>query len=356
LYTDKVEEEGVWNGEEYTWVAKNFRPDHLALLPDLKGACSVADGAGFLRVNEEGKDVELFRVDKKDVLAMVANEMSHESVRSLLSSALRETKENAWIEEVYDAFFIYEEEGKLWKYNYIEDGGLVTLEGTPEQVLRVTEYRTLTGTFVGNMNSNTKGDSMDKEKVIKALIDDKKTPWSEDDRKELTAMSDKALEQLTANQEKEEPAPAKPETPAKEEPAATPATEEPAADPEKPAEEEPEKPAANKAKTAEEYIAEAPESIREVLNSGMATLKREKDKLVQSIIANKQNTFDKEDLEKRSVDELIALARLAGGGEIPASPQPNYQGLGPVAEQTTEEPLPIPVMNFEEEKKKLAAG
>jgi hypothetical protein len=49
LFTDNIPESGVWNGEAYTAVARNYRPDHLAILPDQKGSCSIADGAGLLR-------------------------------------------------------------------------------------------------------------------------------------------------------------------------------------------------------------------------------------------------------------------------------------------------------------------
>jgi hypothetical protein len=42
---------GQWGGKSYTGVARNIRPDHLALLPDETGACSWADGCGTPRVN-----------------------------------------------------------------------------------------------------------------------------------------------------------------------------------------------------------------------------------------------------------------------------------------------------------------
>ena len=50
---------GVWNGKPYLGIARNIRPDHLALLPDENGACSWADGCGTPRVNvQEGPMVE----------------------------------------------------------------------------------------------------------------------------------------------------------------------------------------------------------------------------------------------------------------------------------------------------------
>lgn len=43
--------ENVHNGVETHGSVRNFRPDHLAILPDQKGACSIADGCGVF--NEE---------------------------------------------------------------------------------------------------------------------------------------------------------------------------------------------------------------------------------------------------------------------------------------------------------------
>lgn len=46
---------GTFNGAAYTGIARNIRPDHLALLPDELGACSWADGCGTPRVNSKGE-------------------------------------------------------------------------------------------------------------------------------------------------------------------------------------------------------------------------------------------------------------------------------------------------------------
>ena len=36
----------TWNGEPYRIIARNIRPDHLAILTDELGACSVVKGRG----------------------------------------------------------------------------------------------------------------------------------------------------------------------------------------------------------------------------------------------------------------------------------------------------------------------
>jgi hypothetical protein len=55
---------GVFNGRQYTAVQRNLRPDHVALLPDEVGACSIADGCGAGRFNQSGKDAAGCGCDK----------------------------------------------------------------------------------------------------------------------------------------------------------------------------------------------------------------------------------------------------------------------------------------------------
>lgn len=56
LYTDNVPAANGanFNGVPYTFIAQNYRPDHLAVLVDQRGACSIQDGCG-LNVNARAK-------------------------------------------------------------------------------------------------------------------------------------------------------------------------------------------------------------------------------------------------------------------------------------------------------------
>ena len=335
LFTDKVDESGVWNGEKYTWKAVNFVPDHLAVLPDMKGACSIPDGAGFLRMNSDKTGLERFKVDRKGLLMLVENEMGHDSIRQTIGSLLRVVKGAAWVEEVYDSFFIYELEGKLYRYSYSVDGEKLTLTGEPEEVVRVTEYRTINGMFVGNEENENekKGSRMDMKETVQALIDNEKTHWTEEDKDGLMAMPEttlKALEDQAAEVKVETPV-EKPVVPK----AVTPKEEA--------------SPVENKAKTTEEFIKEAPEGIREVLTNSMAVMQNEKSKLIAIITANKRNTFTEDMLASKSLEELSAIATLATEAEVEKPPTANYIGQGPVQSisANTEEPLSLPILNFE---------
>jgi hypothetical protein len=55
LFTKKRPSAGTFNGRDYTHIATNYRPDHLAILPDKRGACSLDDGCG-LNVNKRKRE------------------------------------------------------------------------------------------------------------------------------------------------------------------------------------------------------------------------------------------------------------------------------------------------------------
>lgn len=52
VYSDIEPTQGEWNGETYIAKTITYTPDHLAILPNEKGACSWDDGCG-IRVNKE---------------------------------------------------------------------------------------------------------------------------------------------------------------------------------------------------------------------------------------------------------------------------------------------------------------
>lgn len=68
LFTDNepAQLNAVYEGTPYTHIARNYRPDHLAILPDEQGACSCEDGCGVFQT---------YNKDERLVLAnwLVAN-------------------------------------------------------------------------------------------------------------------------------------------------------------------------------------------------------------------------------------------------------------------------------------------
>lgn len=49
LFVDTDGISGEYGGVQFIATARNLIPDHLAVLPDILGACSIKHGAGFLR-------------------------------------------------------------------------------------------------------------------------------------------------------------------------------------------------------------------------------------------------------------------------------------------------------------------
>jgi len=334
LYGMKDDIQGVWNNESYSGILRNYVPDHLAVLPDLKGACSIADGAGFI-MNAEKKTFEISLEDKqleivktfnaeKRLANLLINEISFDDTRMLLSSKLRDQPENTdtWIEAVYDNYFIYEKEGKFFKQDYTEEDSVVNFVGLPQAVIKSVSYQTLT-----NAGENTRKENltMSKETIVNDLITNGQ--FEEADRETLMATDERILNQLkpVANQTVE--------TTAEET-----KTTEVAVDNAAPA-------AEKKPQTIEEYIADAPAEYRPVLKLSFNTYKAEKKKLVKQIVANKQNRFTEQQLMVKDIEELQNIAVIAVG-EVKQTPR--YDGQGDTVEVDNEQPaLEMPKMSFD---------
>lgn len=329
LFTDNEKTPGEWNGEKYDAIAHNFRPDHLALLPDLKGACSIEDGAGFLRLNAVPEKINIIK-----------NAMSHGNIRSLLNSWLQETNAEAWVEAVYDDFFIYLDGRKYYKYKYSLANNEITVTGDAEEVVRVTEFRTKTGDFVGNENdvNNRKESVMNKKKIIDALIKSNGNSWGEDDRETLDGLEDSVLEKMQASEKVAADAAVenavekyKAEEKAKVEAEAAKTETQLTANADK------------KPQTVEEYVANAPKEIASPLRNMIASYDAIKASLVKRLTDNEKCQFTEAQLNEKEVDELKRLVALASSGDEEDSlPDFSGQGIEPVGNVEKIEPLVAP--------------
>lgn len=398
VFIDVEETTGTWKGEEYAGIARNYRPDHLALLPDMVGACSIADGAGLLRnqaadakgkdmiqkgkdmvaKGEEDEDEDMIAKGKamikkgKSMLAsmqepiqkavenvlmrmgLTDNEMSYSNISQSLSTVLREKygiKEGSgsyvWVCDVYSNFVIYEYEGKLYRLGYMSnDSGVSLSDETPVEVRRVTEYRTVEdGAYVGNQNQQQ---NMNKKELVDAIITTANSEWKEADRPALMALNEgqlkliqNSLPKAAAAGSAAPPAAAPQQTATSPSPSAAPSTAAPAS-----AAPATNAPPDNKVISVEEFIKQAPKGIQDVLTNSMAVLADEKKKLVDAILANANNPFAKEDLEARPLGELKNLARLSGTGTTQTTPNYSGQAPTPTGNSQVEEALEVPTLNF----------
>lgn len=224
VFTDQEEVEGDWNDEHYIAVAHNHRPDHLALLPGGRGACSVEDGCG-IRVNKKkgGTDVneEEFLQSLKsfyvDRLNLNVNAGYRELVDAARSKIDAMDSENVmhFLQEVYDDFVVYEIRQrigglKLYKQGYKFENSTFELTGNPQEVRRKVEYEVLAnGSGMkrtrSNNNNNKEVSEMPKENEkctpcvkakVDALIANKVSKYAETDREWLEALSEEQLDKM----------------------------------------------------------------------------------------------------------------------------------------------------------------
>lgn len=126
---------GEWNGKKYTGTVRNIQGDHLAILPDLIGAMSVADGGGLLQNAKH----DLGHNDVEDHIHQELN--GHEDE---YNSPLPYSK-RAHVKDVMPEHVVYEKEGKHYRHEYKVKDGKAKLHGEPEEVHRQTVYTTTNG-------------------------------------------------------------------------------------------------------------------------------------------------------------------------------------------------------------------
>jgi hypothetical protein len=350
LFTENEDTTGEFNGKPYKGIARNHQPDHLAVLPDKIGACSIADGAGLLQLNEAaaavGVDVNGLLAQQLDFMRrLVGNAMSHGEIREGLHGMLRKRyggSEEVWIDDVFDKNLIYHANGKLFLLPYTKNkDGMELSDDAPTEVSRVIRYRTADGTLVGNAATEPptpETNEMKKEDLVNGLIANKRTAWAEADRATLMAFNEDALAKM-APKDEEEPA-ADDKNKAKTEPAPTGNAATPAAP-----------------VTLDGYLAAAPPQVQTLLRNALAAEEAQKAELIDRISANAANPFTKEFLGTKPLDELRGLAALATANQPQANAAPGsvpmFHGAAtpfgaPTANAAAaaEEAYVMPTMNF----------
>lgn len=352
VFVPRTKQTGVFNGRQYKQVAKKLKPDHLAVLPDQIGACSIADGAGLL-ANKTGPTPD-----------PVSNGMSMDERTAAVRHAVYESMEkpgyvwDGYVIDVYDTYVVYRSEDDLYKQDYtLSADGEVTLTGKPVEVVRVVQYRTADGSLVGNASgefvSNLEARIMDKKAMVDFLINTESTVWIEADRQDLMSWSEDRLGRLvkaekaakaTAVKVAAEGVTGNATVVAKEEKT----TEAPVTNTQKPVE-------LPKMSWAE-LVANADQSTREMLGEMAAVYNAEKLRLIEVITNAKGNVFTKDDLAKKSPADLRNIAALVQAQAPTANsvPAPLFFGqatAAPTANTTVEVPvLGLPKIDFTDAK------
>lgn len=160
LLLSREQNKGKSKGKSYSWVARNMRFDHVAILLDEPGAATPDDGVGiFVNADNSTEEVETETVDlasasnctqeglvnKTRFYFTNASNFSFDDIQRALSDKLREgrTDDNwLWPETVWPDTFIYRDDTRYFKQKYlIDDDGVAQFVGEPQEVVRKpTEY------------------------------------------------------------------------------------------------------------------------------------------------------------------------------------------------------------------------
>lgn len=138
LFVDSDKTTGSYNGKEYNAKATNFRPDHLAIILNGVGACSLADGAGLL-VNKNTIPPNTLQIGSK-----------------------WESGELLDILEKQVVFATNDENSSLYRQNYAMENESVKLLGNLIPVTRKVTYEPI----VSNQNEKV---NMDRTSLATAL-------------------------------------------------------------------------------------------------------------------------------------------------------------------------------------------
>ena len=161
LLTNKEKKAGESKGKKHSWIARNMRFDHIAILLDEPGAGTPEEGVGMF-VNADGQEGEVETASlidaanslKDGLLNKVKFFLTHNSdasfdeIYQMLREAIRAPSGSdvyRYVVTVWPDKFIYEEGNKLFQQKYLIDDNAVALVGEPLEVVRkATEYEVKT--------------------------------------------------------------------------------------------------------------------------------------------------------------------------------------------------------------------
>lgn len=211
LLLNREAKKGTSKNKSYSWVARNMRFDHVAILLDEPGAATPDDGVGiFVNADNSQEEVKTETVDltaaanctqeglinKAKFYFTNASNFSFDDIQRAITSRLREGKGEdyyAWPETVWPDKFIYREGEKMFQQKYlIDDDGKATFVGEPVEVVRKpTEYE---------IKTNGENDPM-KDLIINALKAAGKPTEGKSDAELMDAYNQMAAEKAAAKEE-----------------------------------------------------------------------------------------------------------------------------------------------------------
>ena len=305
VYTEDEDKVGIYNNEEYEHIAHNYRPDHLALLPEDTGACSFADGCG-IRLNKKGEknvmvkpklNLNNFHYQEGGISFVTNKEEYLNLVEKLHNKLYSLNGENSYhyLKQVYSDYMIFGIDGsesdgkrKFYKQKYIilKDGDIELSE--KEEVKENIKYTKIT--------NNKKEVNMPKvekctpciEKKAADLIANKLTTFKAGDKEWLEAQTEERLDSFI-------PVPV------------APIQENKKVEKEVVIEKTPIEVLKESLKSPEDFMNLMPKDMRESVNDGLNLYKANKAKMVKSIMDNSKDVWNAEELNVMNSETLTKI-------------------------------------------------
>ena len=190
-----IKEDGDWKGTKYVGVARVHVPDHLAILPDGEGACSIKAGCGLLRnslsENEFIANAKFKGMSYGETMEAVQKAFRDKFVPNSNSGMLIESP---YIIEIFDDSVVYRNKEALFRLAWDMKDGNVSFSDIPEEVTKITTYKAKSD-FVGNEEKKT----MCRKDQVTSLITNAESDWSEEDRTFLEGISEPQFNKIVAN-------------------------------------------------------------------------------------------------------------------------------------------------------------
>jgi len=346
VFTDDEETSGEWNGEQYTAISRNHRPDHLALLPGETGACSWADGCGIRNNKKGGNDVLDIKVLKDFYINEIAVNAPGsieliELIRNSVDAMDTETKIYI-LEEVYSNNFVYrcreissgqlgQGAAKLFKQNYKIEDNKLTLQDVPVEVTKKVSYIVSAQTMRRTKMSENKETCCPAK--VESLIQSNVSTFTEDDREWLSTLTEDGIDKLIQVDADLEAATIEIETNKKEKEEAELNTNKEVT------KEDAIKVLKDQFSDVDSFIKLVPAKIGEQLKHGLRLHAENRAALVTNI-SGASDVYSKEDLEAMDTEALEKLSKAI------VKSKANYSGRGgngsPIETNTDQEEVMLP--------------
>jgi hypothetical protein len=333
VFSDEESTSGVWNNEEYMAIARNHRPDHLALLPGGTGACSWADGCG-VRTNEKGGAVTDISKTIKELCSqgytfLQVNDQGYrdlmQKIQGVLDAMDNQTKIH-FLVEVYDGKCVYEVANRdtgvrvLYQQDYeVATNGAVALVGNPATVVRKVDYVAANSTSTSGNSKRGEETTMAEKKTpccpgkVQALISSDSNPFQETDREFLLGLEEPQINSLITMDE------------------AVAAAKKVSAQPVQVNKEQALQALKDVLSNPDEFMKLLPAKMQEQMRSGLKLHQERRQKLEKALTEANPTVFTAEKLKDQSMESLEDMVSLipdkvdftvnAGGGSRTTSPK-----------------------------------